>query len=506
MKNVLYLTQSSCLNMFYELDKRLRKENNIKASGFTISDSQFYEAWKERTGFIESDFYIIKEWELTKSPFLSLDMETLVEIEKKYSKTDLVCGSYVSDRRLYMGKLCAYKQDYKHRFKGEELDWITYKAITAMEKIFDDLKPELVIGFICVTFLDYIGHMIAKKRGIKYVNMRACRIRNRIHFGSSINDPSPELKREYITTNKLKDSDLEDYRNYISSLENINCKYEGVVSPSDKPVALRQNDKKYSLKRIFKNLIKYHFTDIKRDNHTIDPIIGYFMSYIYQPLNAKLLSLFYKRRYVLIEKVKKKKKIVFYALHTEPEVTILVYGRPFINQIELIRIIAISLPFDCCLIVKEHPCMIGKRSLNYYKKIVDIPNVYLASPILSPKEIIKESELVITNSGSAGFDGIIMKKPVITFGDCSYNILPDNMVRQCMDIKKLHLLITEIIQSYKYSQEDILRLIKAQFNTSIGINLYSTLLGRRNAFKYELTDFNSEIDKLKTKITSIMQD
>ena len=53
----------------------------------------------------------------------------------------------------------------------------------------------------------------------------------------------------------------------------------------------------------------------------------------------------------------------FFPLHTEPEVTLLVYSKPYMNQIEAIRLISHNLPIGMKLIVKEHPWNIGKRKI-----------------------------------------------------------------------------------------------------------------------------------------------
>ena len=46
----------------------------------------------------------------------------------------------------------------------------------------------------------------------------------------------------------------------------------------------------------------------------------------------------------------------------EPEVTLLVWGRPYINQIEVARKFARCLPVGMKLVVKEHPAAVGYRT------------------------------------------------------------------------------------------------------------------------------------------------
>ena len=59
-----------------------------------------------------------------------------------------------------------------------------------------------------------------------------------------------------------------------------------------------------------------------------------------------------KDSYLEAEKVMKG-DFIFFPLHAEPEVSIFLYGRPFHNQIELIRTISMSMPINFKLIVKR---------------------------------------------------------------------------------------------------------------------------------------------------------
>ena len=163
--------------------------------------------------------------------------------------------------------------------------------------------------------------------------------------------------------------------------------------------------------------------------------------------------------------------------------SLLVYGKPYINQIELIRMIAISLPIDTILLVKEHPAMIGKRSIKSYNKMLNIPRVHLVSPTLQSRDIIQNSTALAVITGSMALEAAILGKPVITFGDCPYNILPDYMVQRIKDLRNLPQTLSNFLRNYKYNQKAILSYIKAVEQTSVDINLYSVLLNKKCLFK-----------------------
>ena len=67
-------------------------------------------------------------------------------------------------------------------------------------------------------------------------------------------------------------------------------------------------------------------------------------------------------------------------MHVQPEASIDVVGTKYSNQIEFVRNIANTTPNEYSIIVKEHSHAIGNRSINFYKSLLEIPNVVLLHP------------------------------------------------------------------------------------------------------------------------------
>ena len=163
----------------------------------------------------------------------------------------------------------------------------------------------------------------------------------------------------------------------------------------------------------------------------------------------------------------------------EPEVALLVYGRYHTNQIEVIRHIATSLPVGMELFVKDHPKSMGRRKLSYYQKILEIPNCRLINPYITTDPIIKNSQLVITIGGSAGWESVIKEIPVIVLGNSAYEFLPDTMVRKLHSFNNLSDTIHQLISEYTHDKKSILRYLMAVVSESQRLNFYSTLLNRQ---------------------------
>ena len=111
----------------------------------------------------------------------------------------------------------------------------------------------------------------------------------------------------------------------------------------------------------------------------------------------------------------------YFPLHIQPEYTTMICGTNCIDQIGTLISLSNSLSISNGIIVKEHPGMIGRRNINYYETIKNIPNVRFINPSTSSFELIKKTKATITISGTAGMEAILLGKPVITLGNVVYN-------------------------------------------------------------------------------------
>ncbi len=144
--------------------------------------------------------------------------------------------------------------------------------------------------------------------------------------------------------------------------------------------------------------------------------------------------------------------------------------------------------------------MIGKRSLNAYKKILNIPKVLIARPDITSKELIQSSSMVLTISSSVSLEALFLKKPTITFGKCMSNIFPDYMSKRCTDIGKLNILINQMLNSnfknFKEWDKNLIVFLKTIFSNSEKVNLYTNLLKRKNRYSNDCSDYDTEVKKI----------
>jgi hypothetical protein len=313
-----------------------------------------------------------------------------------------------------------------------------------------------------------------------------------------LNDPTPEFLRACRDARTQGSPHVEAARAYLRRVREQHGRYEGVVAPSDRP-ALKINRERRRpwdiTARILRNYISYRGSVAASDNHVPHPLRSLWFTAVVNPCRARYAARALKNRYLQADELKRT-RYCFYPLHTEPEVSLLVYGRPFLNQVEIIRTLALSLPVDMVLVVKEHPWMVGKRTMDAYRKLLDIPRVRLVSPAMDARGLIAGAALVAVVTGSIALEAAILGKPVITFGECPYNALPETMVRRCKDLRHLPDLLHSMLEQYRNDEAALEAYLAAVYATSESVNLYSVLLEKKGVHQERTGDFAAEARKL----------
>lgn len=113
--------------------------------------------------------------------------------------------------------------------------------------------------------------------------------------------------------------------------------------------------------------------------------------------------------------------------------------------------------------------MVGYRTHSYYNELKKIPNVKLVNPDTPSLTLIRNAKLITTISGTAGWEAVLFKKPVITFGDVFYNKL--STVKKCYAIETLPWLIKEQLESFTYDERELENFIGAIMEESIRIDV-----------------------------------
>lgn len=199
--------------------------------------------------------------------------------------------------------------------------------------------------------------------------------------------------------------DKEFLNEYIESLS-LNPKDSIHYMQHNKNISLVDSFKK-RLKAVFEKKAKRSiFTYLETENSNLLPSRWF---------EKKKIS--YKFNYYSLEDLNIEKKRVFYfPLQFEPEMSILAYSPWYKDQTEIIRLIAQSLKIGDILLLKENPKMIGQRDRSYYEKNSCYNNVRWADPNMNSREIIRKSFKVISVTGTATIEAACLGVNSMVFG------------------------------------------------------------------------------------------
>jgi len=114
-------------------------------------------------------------------------------------------------------------------------------------------------------------------------------------------------------------------------------------------------------------------------------------------------------------------KFIFFPLHIAWDAQIATRNPMYSNQFYLAEILSKSLPYGYKLYVKEHPYNYGGERIRLLKQIKKLRNVKLIHPQHSSIDLIERSRAVVTINSTAGWESIILNKPLVTFGNAFYS-------------------------------------------------------------------------------------
>lgn len=406
------------------------------------------------------------------------DLEYLANIEKKY-KINLWNIVYL-EREFY-----GYNQFYQ--FSEEEILSMVEQECRFFEKILDDVNPEFLCMFQAQHHHQLILLELCKSRSVKVMMLSPARFGNRMMIsqdGFTI-DYMLDIYDKFL----YKSQKLESLENYLKQFD------------SSKEISeyKKEQFESHTLKR-YVSILKF-FVSKKMPNY----------KYRYSNYGKtrtrvlfKKISNFLKKRYrtnfinnQLSYNVSTDIPFVYYPLHYEPE-SIFITAPFYTDQLAIIVNIARALPVGYKLYVKDHPAMknIGWRDISYYKKIMNLPNVVLIHPSVSPEEIYKKCSFVVTIAGTAGREAPFYGKPVICLTEQLYSVLP--CVLQLTNIKDLPDFI-KLALKIKVDPTDLEKFIEVVNENTFELNLINITadFSYRFGFKGPVMDAYLPIPKVQ---------
>lgn len=481
--NIIGLTQGQNIDVFIQLLDTVQTKNamNFRNVGAVVSFADHF----LKSKVVKSsrrDIQYIKEWEIFETARRRPATTTQIEALSDAFDSGAIWRSIIGDRRLIYGKRSKNFQDYRVHYSDKMLYSIVVTFVESFTQMIEKVKPDVVLGFTAVTFGELLALNICKKMGIPTLQLHSSRIQNYFAFHNELTGTSSHLTKFLDDNYKFPNEEIDRAAQVLSDIQKGGLIYEGVNLQVRNGRAFEPFKALARLPGVLAHECNKYLNPITRkDHHDPGSFFPWFYNYFRQPLRAHRVDRFLSRssRFLTISDLEKIGDFAFYPLHSEPEVAIQVLAPPYHkNQIELVRNIAISLPFGMKLVVKEHPRSFGLRPVNFYKKLLEIPNLYFVPMQVNSLTVCQQSKLICVVSSTIGLEAVCIEKPVIMLGHPKYEAIPDSMSATCENLFDLPRKIQALLQSYKYDEAGLIIFIASLIKGSVPIDLYSVMLGK----------------------------
>ena len=222
------------------------------------------------------------------------------------------------------------------------------------------------------------------------------------------------------------------------------------------------------------------------------------LHYIKRSLIKKYMFNFYNKN---TTRPNMKNRFIYFPLHMQPEATTSPLAGAFVDQILVVQMIVSFLPKNIYLYIKEHPSQTDfSRDIEFYKELLRIPQVRLVPMSTNTFDLINNSIAIATATGTAGWEALYRRKPVLLFGHCFYQYAEGVfMIRTNNDCKKA--LNKTIKEHFKPSIKSIKIYLKALENYTI--EGYIDPIYQEISHTTDLISNENIIAKLTNKINSV---
>ena len=275
----------------------------------------------------------------------------------------------------------------------------TVRHFLALERIFDEVRPDVVVPEVGSETMRTAAHLIAEHRGITVLFLlytifpRPLRLyRDTLH--------APIVAPEEL--HELSPAERAHVEDFIAEF-----------TARDRPIrAYREARVNATTLRDFaRHLVVSARED--RDNEYLRP--GRFASnYVRERVRGAAAARLYRPR-------REGRPFVYFPLHVVDDYKILRVIPHTYDQASLIEQVAGALPHGYDIVLKEHPMSIGRNRLALLRRLARIANARIVEPYTSSHDLVREAEAVVVISSTVGLEALLHGRPVLTLGQPFYS-------------------------------------------------------------------------------------
>jgi hypothetical protein len=292
-----------------------------------------------------------------------------------------------------------YRADWP--VKGRNEQWAIHRTVQnfrALERVFDDVRPDVLVPEVGNETIRIAAHQIALARRIPVLFL--------------LYTIFPDPLRLYVDTLHAPIVAEEELRELTPAEREELEAFRTQFTAAAKPIrAHRRRPAELRRARLFADHVKRKRGE-DHDNDYLRP-----GALLWQNaedwMRARAARPFYDRL--------GQRPFVYFPLHVVDDYKIERIIPHCVHQLSIVEQIADALPPGHDLVLKEHPMSVGRNSLSLLRRLRARPNVRLVDPHTSSHELIQRSEAVAVISSTVGLEALLYDKPVLTLGQPFYS-------------------------------------------------------------------------------------
>ncbi len=440
--NICFLARPSFDKYSAAIFNTLKNDFDKDAKGFFITSNEKETNYIKKTvpgGLIfETSKFLSQHWN-------QYSVSDLIEVEKKYDCAPIWQFIY-SDRFLI-------NRDYQYCIN------VTVGLFNFFETIFSNNHIDFYYSETIATLQCYIAYIVGKKYGVKYIcQMTARGLDSTHHYFIMDEFMGNALFHDDYQKFDYSEEEIKRADKFLKEFESKDVPPKNMVFTGKRP--------KFRFKFFVYPLIRF----LKSFDKSLNDPCSYMYYESYKNITNPVYFYF---RYQLAKKYYNKAdtniKYVYYPLHYQPEASTIVCAQKYEKQLFFIDSWAKSLPADTKLYVKEHYALLGHRDLSFYEELKKYPNVVLIDPWENSRKLIEGSVAVTTLTGTAGWEAMLLRKPVFIGGNIFFDNAPG-----VIKIKDIYLdYLTQMQRWKKPDRDQVVKYLCEYFRTIFKGNVYS---------------------------------
>ena len=286
--------------------------------------------------------------------------------------------------------------------EGQEEEWCVRRTVAhfrALERIFDDVRPDVLVPEVGNETIRVASHLIGLARGIPVLFLLYTIFPNPLRLYVDT------LHAPIVAQDEVRELEPEEREEVETFRRDFLARAEPIREHRRVPIEPRRV-------RVFADhLRRRRFED--GDNDYLRPARLLRLN-VSEWVRARAARPFY-------DELDPERPFVYFPLHVTDDYKIKRIIPHTVDQASLVEQVADALPTGYDVVLKEHPMSVGRNSVALLRRLRARPNVHLVKPHVNTHDLIRRSAAVAVISSTVGLEALLHEKPVLTLGQPFYS-------------------------------------------------------------------------------------